>query len=459
MKKKAVLLLALLCVLLLSACAREEAVESAPPTTAPTEPPMADVGGTEFPLDVTELSLGETPYQLQQLTGAAKKLKNVTKIDLGVVELTQTQLEELQQAYPGATIDYSLSLFGQVIHRDATCLDASAMAPTDKDTLLAALPLLPQVEKINFVAKDGTCVFDVENIALLDEIQAALPEMYLRVSFELFGKRLTSEDERIEYYVVPIGNEGVEQIRAVLPYLRACDYFLMDGCGVDDEVMAQLRSDFPETKIVWRIWLVEENYKDRVALRAGSYLTDTTLVRTTYVTDENSHKLNYCTETKYVDVGHVWQITNCEFLRYMPDLEVCILAITYVKDISPLANHEKLEYLELFTTDIQDISALASCPNLEHLNISNMPYINDISPLYGLTKMKRLRMVTSPMIPEYQKEEIARLLPNCEMLNRGYFPTAWMWRKIGNTEELTPRYALLCEQMEYSIDAWEYGIP
>lgn len=462
MRKFRVLLLAVLVIGLLTACggAAEDAPSTTTPTTVPTEPPLADIGGTQLDLDVTRLDLSSGAFELDKLIKAADLLQHVTYIDLGVTEMDAEQLESLQSAYPEARIDYSISLFGKTVSNFARYLDASAMAAARTDALLEALPMLPMLEEINFVSEDGVCVYTIEQLDQLEEVKQALPEAKLRVSFDLFGQTVTSEDERIEYFRVEIGNEGVEQIRAVLPYLSSCTYFLMDGCGVDNEVMAQLREDNPQTKVVWRIWLVDEPaYNIPKLLRGASLLTDTYRVRTTYVNDRNSHLLNYCTETKYVDVGHVWDLRQCEFLTYMPDLEVCILAISGITDITPLANHEKLEYLELFTTDIENISALASCPNLEHLNLANMPKLNDITPLYGLTKLKRLRMVTSPLIPQEQKDEIEELLPDCEMLDRGYFPTAGLWRysdPAGTIKQ--PRYELLCQQMEYSIDA-HYGIP
>ena len=463
MKKFRVLLLAVLVICLLTACGgagETEAPSTAAPTTVPTQPPKADIGGMQLELDVRELDLSTGSYELDKLIGAAEVLKNVDYIDLGVTELNREQLDSLQSAYPNARIDYRISLFGQEVSNFARALDASAMDAGETDALVAAIPMLPMLEEIDFVSEEGVCVYTADQIGQLEKVKQALPEAQLHVSFDLFGQTVTSEDERIEYFRVEIGNEGVQQVRDVLPYLTSCTYFLMDGCGVDNEVMAQLREDNPQTKVVWRIWLIDEPaYNIPKMLRGASLLTDTHRVRTTYVNDRNSHLLNYCTETKYVDVGHVWDLRQCEFLKYMPDLEVCILAISGITDITPLANHEKLEYLELFTTDIEDISALASCPNLEHLNLANMPKINDITPLYGLTKLKRLRMVTSPLIPQEQKDEIAELLPNCEMLDRGYFPTAGLWRysdPAGTIKQ--PRYELLCQQMEYSIDA-SYGIP
>lgn len=461
--KKIRLYLIILCLfLMLGACAGSgENQPTAVPTTAPpTEPPTADIGGTEVDCTVAALNLGEMEYDLDMLIEASALLKNVCSINLGETDLRAGELERLSEAYPKAEFNYSVRWLDQEMTKDTETLDLSAMVPAQTEELLEILPMLPKLQEINLVDENGACAYSLEDLDRLDRIRAVCPDVYLRVSFELFGQTVTSEDERIEYYVVEIGNEGAEVVRRVLPYLRSCTYFLMDGCGIDYEILAQMREDFPQTKIVWRVWLVEENYKSKLYLRCGSYLTDTHRIRTTYVNDRNSHVLNYCTETKYVDVGHVWALTQCEFLTYMPDLEVCIIAITEITDITPLANHEKLEYLELFTTDIADISPLLTCPNIEHLNLSNMPYLDDITPVFSLTKLKRLRMVDSPLISKEEMEQAAEALPDCAMLNAGHFATAGYWRyKDANKEYKVERYELLCEQMEYRKDWMEYRIP
>lgn len=441
-------------ILVLSGCAM------GPEETVPTEtdPPEVDIGGTSLDCAVETLDLTAMQWELDALVAAAPRLQAVRSINLGTTDLTWEQFVRLENAFPSARIDYSIELFGQTLASESTYLDASAMTVDQTEELLNCLPMLPMVTEVNFVSEEGGCVYTVDTIRELDRVREALPEASFHVSFELFGQTVTSEQERVEYYCVEIGNEGADTVRAVLPYLKSCTYFLMDGCGIDYEILAQMRDDFPDTEIVWRVWLVEENYNSRLYLRCGSYLTDTHRIRTTYVTDKNSHLLNYCTKTKYVDVGHVWALTQCDFLSYMPDLEVCILAITEITDITPLANHEKLEYLELFTTDIEDLTPLISCPNIEHLNISNMPKLQDISPIFELTKLKRLRMVDSPLITDEQKQEAEERLPDCEILKMGHFATAWFWRYGGDGEKVE-RYALLCEQMEYEIDAKQYGIP
>ena len=316
----------------------------------------------------------------------------------------------------------------------------------------AVLPYLEELEEIGFVSPEGVCAFTLDDIPQLDRIREAAPELRLHVSFDLFGQTVSDEDERIEYYLVPIGNEGAETVRAVLPYLRSCSYFLLDGCDIDNEILAQLRDDFPDTKIVWRVWIIEPWYSSRVMMRRGSFLTDTERIRTTLVRPENCDVLKYCTETKYVDFGHNFQMSDYYFLAYMPKLEACIIAISHVDDLTPLASCPELEFLEVFTTDITDLSPLTNCKKLAYLNISNCKQLTDITPLYEMTSLKVLRMTATLKVPREQKEELARRLPDLTILNVGADPTEGGWRTM-------PRYFLLREQMKYDEDWLLYGIP
>ena len=455
---KKMIMAAFAILLLLCACAPKEEI---PPTTVATEPALVDIGGLELEPEATRIDLTGLEFDVSMLADASEKLTQLSMIELGHTKLNVEQIELLQLAYPDAVIHYDIEFMGQVLETDCQYLDASGMTADLSGELLRIVNLLPMLREINFVSEDGICAFTAENIDCLDQIRESFPELYLRISLDLFGQTVTSEDERIEYYLVEIGNEGADVIRKVLPYLRSCTYLLMEGCGVDNEVMAGLRDDFPNTKVVWRVWLVEEDYNSKLFLRCGSFLTDTHRVRTTYINDENSHVLNYCTQTKYLDVGHVDKLTQCGFLAYMPELEVCIIALTNIQDIYPLENHEKLEYLELFTTPIADLSPLTTCPNIEHLNIGDMPNVTDISPLYGLTKLKRLRMIHTPQVPNEQKVHIEQLLTECQFLKDGDWPTGGLWRWADRIKggRKVPRYELLCEQMEYAIDGSVYGIP
>ena len=340
------------------------------------------------------------------------------------------------------------------IPSDSTSLDALTL-DLSVEELLEALPRLPELTEIRFVDSEGRCAYTVDTVSALDPIRTAYPELSLRLSFDLFGQTVSSESERIEFYRVPIGNDGMVKLRAVAPYLRSCRYLLVDGCGVDDAVMAQFRADFPSLGVVWRIWFDEEYYSSKLMTLKRSVMSDAERVRIRTVNDKNCALLGYCTETKYLDLGHNFYLSDFSFLASMPKLEVCIIALTSLHDLTPLENCPELEYLEIFTTSVTDLSPLAKCTKLKHLNISNLKEVTDLSCLYGL-ELERLRAVVTK-IPKEQLEEYARLHPDCEMLLQGSDPTDGGWRYDPGGKQV-PRYALLREQMKYDEDRAN-GIP
>ena len=458
MKKVRLLLLLLLAAALLGGCAGQSA-PSAPaptPTPEPTEPPAVMIGALRLDAESVCADLGGTGDKvgeaIRSLVDSRALLSSLREIRLGETLPPYELYRSLREAYPEAQIELELRLFGETLSRGVRTLDLHEMRPEQTDELLAVLPYLEELEEIGFVSPEGVCAFTLDDIPQLDRIREAAPELRLHVSFDLFGQTVSDEDERIEYYLVPIGNEGAETVRAVLPYLRSCSYFLLDGCDIDNEVLAQLRDDFPDKKIVWRVWIIEPWYSSRVMMRRGSFLTDTERIRTTLVRPENCDVLKYCTETKYVDFGHNFLMSDFSFLACMPKLEACIIAISRVSDLTPLASCPELEYLEVFTTDVADLSPLTNCKKLEYLNISNCKKLTDITPLYGMTSLKVLRMTATLNVPREQKEELARRLPDLTILNVGADPTEGGWRTM-------PRYFLLREQMKYDEDWLLYGIP
>ena len=348
----------------------------------------------------------------------------------------------------------TVSIGKTAVPADSTNLDASSLGLTVEE-MLEALPKLPKLAEINFVDEEGHCSFTAETVSALEPLRKAYPDLHLRLSFELFGQTVSSESERIEFYRVPIGNEGMAKLRAVAPFLRSCRYLLVDGCGVDDAVMAQFREDFPDLGVVWRIWFDEEYYSSKLMTLKRSVMSDAERVRIRTVNDSNCDLLGYCTETRYLDLGHNFYLSDFSFLAKMTKLEVCIIALTSLHDLTPLENCPELEYLEVFTTSVTDLSPLAKCTKLKHLNISNLKEVTDLTCLYGLD-LDRLRAVVTK-IPKEQIEEYARLHPNCEMLMQGGDPTDFGWRYLPNGQQV-PRYQLLREQMKYDEDLAN-GIP
>ena len=213
MRKIRFCLLVLAVLLTLAACTggEEPSQTTAAPTTEPAVP-VVDIGGTELEYGVTSLDLGSMDYELDKLLSAARVLDQVTRIDLGVTDLRAEALQKLEAAYPNAEIVYTIHWMDRELNKQTTSVNLSKMTPADTDALLELLPMLPRLERIEFVDDMGNCNFTAADLDQLDRIREARPEIYLRVSFELFGQTVTSETERIEYYCVDIGNEGAEVV-------------------------------------------------------------------------------------------------------------------------------------------------------------------------------------------------------------------------------------------------------
>ena len=392
------------------------------------------IGGGSAPIDAEALSLQPGAWTLEGLCAAAPCLSRLETLDFGETPLSPEELSALRGAFPEAQLQAPIAALDRVFSGGETELDLSAVDPARLDEIRALLPWLPALERIETVPAEGESAWTLE---ALSELRAAAPEnAAIACRFELFGQTLSSEDEEIVYYRNKLGDDKLPIIRMALPLLSGCRRFVLDDCDLDYAKLAELRDEFPERNLVWR-----------VRFGIDSVLTDTQRIWSVFVTDENCDVLKYCTEVLYLDVGHEVELNDFHYIPYMTKLQVLIVMRTGFSDCELLTHCPDLEYLEIFSSNVTDLSPLAECHNLEHLNISNLPEVTDISPLYGLTKLKRLR-ITMDSVPAEQKEEIARRLPDCELLLEGYGPTDNGWRR-NRQNELVPRYALLREQMGY----------
>ena len=347
----------------------------------------------------TELTLAPSDFDYDTLLENLVHLPAASKISLPGTTLQPEQIAALRERYPEREISYTVSLLGREYRENTKKLDLTALQSAELDEAITAMRLLPSLSRVVLTDGEGGNTLSLEELLTLQE---AFPEVCFAYRFELFGQIVSTEDERIEYIRVPIGNEGEEELRRALPVLKKCSYFLLDGCGIDNEVLAKLREDFPATKIVWRIWLTLSNF-----------LTDIKIVHLTWTLDNrNVQILRFCNEVEYLDLGHN-TLSDITFMGYMPNLKYVILSYNYVRDISPLSNCKKLEMLELYFCHLlEDISPLAECESLKLLNISATK-VHDISPVFGLKNLERFYCIMNYGIPEEQQEQIYEELPDC----------------------------------------------
>lgn len=339
------------------------------------------LGKTAVDPSITALRLPEGSYDYDMLLESLPHLEQLTSVSLPQTKLTAQQVDALRTALPEGDVSCTVMVGSVELDSKMTELDMSGIRPKRLQNFIARLGYLPALKTIRLTAEDGSCAYSAADVKTLKE---AAPGVAIQFAFELFGQTLDASAERVEFVDVQIGNEGISKIRDALDLLTNCTYFKLDNCGIDNETMAQLRDDYPNTEIVWRVHVWER-----------SWLTDTEVLRAVYhVDDTNSGPFKYLTKVKYMDLGHNTEMVDISFCSYMPDLEMAILSGAPIVDLTPLAGCKKLEFLEIAWCGLlKDITPLAQCDSLRFLNLGHTS-VSDLSPLAGL-KLEQLSFVNS----------------------------------------------------------------
>jgi len=309
-------------------------------------------------------------FDFETLLENLKYLPNLTSLSLPDIQLDVSQVNALLDAYPALELDYTVDLFGNSFASSTTELDLSYMESSRISEALSRLGLLTKLESVTL-----SNTLSLEDVASL---QDANPHATFRYSFSLFGKTLSTTDEEVIYKNHTIGNAGEAQLRAALAVMDNCKRFVLDNCGLDNEVLAGIREDFRDgPKVIWRVYFgVDGRYNT---------LTDDDTIRAVYnVTDKTCGPMKYLEDVKYMDLGHNEYLTDFSFVGYMPELEVLIGSGSAVSSLAGIENCKKLTWLELAScAKLKDVSPLAGCESLKYLNLS-FTGVKDYMPLDGL---------------------------------------------------------------------------
>ena len=395
------------------------------------------VGATSVSTGTEELTLSEGEYDPEMLTAALPKLTKLTKLSFPDTSLTAEELNTIRNAAEGVEVNYTVEINGQTFDETTQKIDLSGVSSDQLTDILPKLALLFNLSEVELMSADGSSPFTKADVKQLAE---AVPKAKIHYEFDLFGKHLTTSDERVEYDSVEIGNEGAEKIREALSIMPKCKYLLLDSCGIDNEVMAKLRDDFPDKKIVWRIYL-DTGYP-------FDFLTDEQVYRITYgLNDENCQVLKYCTDAVYLDIGHNEALTDFSFIGNMPKLECLVASLASVTDLSPLTNCQNLIWLELIDCyELTDISPLKDIPSIRYLSISETE-VSDISATDYLPNLERFGAVKREISAD-QQERFRELHPGCiAIFGWDENPYGYGWRyNLGSTFEY---YAHMREVFHY----------
>ena len=416
-------------------------------------------------LDLTGLTDGDAQEALDLLAFLPK----LRSVNLGSEKdgLSPSSVSRFLERYPDLDFSYRCRLFGRESDLSETTLDLTETSPEEIDKALDTIACLRELKEIRLGSDEREDAPSWDQILALRE---AAPEAVIDYRFSVFDYSFTLEDEEMDISYRPVRENWPEilQIARCMPNLRS---LIMDSCGVENENMAAIRDALPETEVVWRV-----SFGDFYSARTNvvKILASKPSLGGT-VGNGDLSLFKYFTKLKYLDIGHNECITDLSFVRYMPDLEVLIIAMNPLGDLTPLADCEKLEYLELFYSNTDDLSPLAGLKNLKHLNVGHCPYLTDISPIYDL-ELDRFylgRFEDCP-VPAEQVDHYRELHPDCEVVNDLWESSEGSWRRgrflDGEALEwykqqpyyredrigYAPRYALLCDQFGY--DSLAYSV-
>lgn len=369
-------------------------------------------------------------------------------IDLTACGVTPQAAHAIAASAPNAEIIYTCTLLGHELSLDAESVDLTGITAAQADEVMSVLPYLANLRRVTLGDEAATPL----DWSVISAMVQACPDADFDYAFTLYGKPLTLLDKTVDINHITI-DDGGALVYSIASSMKNLEYLDMDFCGLSNEQMLALRDALPGVKVVWRVWF-GSNYSVRTDVE--KILASKPSVGG-LVTDRDVTALSCCTDVKYIDLGHNEVITDISFVACMPKLEVAILAMNNISDISPLANCTELEYLEIQTNaGISDLSPLAACTKLEHLNIGNCRNFNDITPLMGLDKLKRLWLGCSAPVPAEQVEAFIAAHPDCEVNTTVWSdPTSEGWRidhvdPWTNQVYLDERYELLVEQFGYN---------
>ena len=373
-----------------------------------------DVGGTWIGSLETDFTLENGAYDFDTLLRDLQYLPHLLSLTFPETDLTGEQVDALREAYPELTVRCSVNILGTLYDADTSHIDLSSMKSSQLEEVIPKLGLLGNLTEVELMTSGGQSDLSLSDVARL---QDSAPNATFHYTFKLFGKTLSTTDETVEFVDYNIGNEGEAQLREALAVMDNCSRFLLEDCGIDNEVLAQLREDFRgQTKVVWRIYF-------------GKYtaLTDQETIRAVYnVFDNTCHDLMYCEDVKYMDIGHNETLTDLSFVGYMPNIEVLIASGCAATELPGFENCKKLTWLELaYCTKLTDITSLEGCESLRFLNISYTKVTNYMS-LDGLP-LERFCCL-SPKASVEEQNTFVSIHPGCLTRYYGSQPYGYGWR-------------------------------
>ena len=328
------------------------------------------IGEKHFDTDDASISVDGSDTTFDQLLQNLQYLPNLKTVHINQLQFTKDQLDNLTVSYPDITFTYTVELLGRRFDDTTTEINLPELTTDGIDDAIRVFSLLPQLSQVKLTADISENRLNMADVKRLND---ACPGILFDYKFFLFDQQISTMDTSILFDSVEIGNSGVNELRSALAIMEQCTSVKLDSCGIDNDIADQLRSEFPDMNVAWRV------FPGRFSM-----MTDEEMIRMQFtLTNEQAEVLKYCTKVKYLDLFGS-KVTHIDFANYMPALECVVLTQSKVQDISPLAGCENLIWLEISSCyEVKELSAISGLKNLKYLNISNTS-IKDIESLKNL---------------------------------------------------------------------------
>ena len=345
--------------------------------------------------DVASLILEDADPQ--ELMEKLQYFENLESVLLTGEVPDQKELILLQVQYPEVFFLWKMDVLGMSLETDMEYWDLSDVKLENVETLEHLLPYFPNLKTVRL---------DSNELSQDDLVAMAIrhPEIQFAFQLEFAGNILPTDAEEIDISNTQL--ENTQRLEEVLPCFRNLKKVVMCGCGISDEEMDSLNRRYEDIRFVWSV-----NLAGKLLRTDAVYFTPNKWGIS--CDDANIYALRYCTDMVCVDIGHHVKVTSCDWVRYMPELKYLIIAETGISDLSPLENHKKLIYLELFLSRVTDYSVLTTCRALEDLNLCYTQ--GDPVPIGEMTWLKRLwwsgswagRMYLADKLPDTYTEYLS----------------------------------------------------
>ena len=371
------------------------------------------LGGENYAQDATELAL--TDADAAELTSALGYLPQVAQVSLAGTLPEAAALQELTVAHPNVTFTWQREILGQSADTATKELTLTDVTNEQASALLTELAYLPELELVKLEGR-------LADAAVLQQLREAYPNVKFYWQIELFGQTADVDTQELDFSGIKM--ESVDTVENALGYLPGLQKVIMSNCGISNEDMDALWKRNPQVRFVWTVRVGAFYLRtDETAFMPGKYRM--------LPQGNQIDNLKYCVDMEALDLGHC-KIQHCEFVAYMPNLKYLLLPLTQISDITPLANHDKLVYLELFTCrKLTDYTPLLTLTNLEDLNICYT--YGDIEIISQMTWLKNLWWSAgknNKAITKERTEILSKALPNTYLELDTQSSTAEGWRKL-----------------------------